>query len=184
MSRLYKVELICEEKPSSAKNMKVIDMRWEKTESYQHAEARDGCYVLRTDRSDLSDKEIWETYVTLTRIEKSFRGLKSSLGLRPNFHRDEDRIDAHMFVSVLAYHMMNAIEFQMRKADDHRSWDSLKDVLSTHQRITVEYREQVGSQWVQQAIRLCSMPEEAHKQIYRTLGLNMTPLPKCKIQLE
>ena len=105
--------------------------------------------------------------------------LKSSLGLRPNYHRDETRIDAHMFISVMAYHLMNAIEYEMRKADDHRGWDTLNKVLSTHQRLTIEYREELADgQWKQRAVRTCSRPEEAHKQIYKTLGLKCIPLPK------
>jgi len=179
VASLYEVELICDEKSTAtAKRVKVLDVQWKRRSVYDNREARDGCYVLRTDRTDLTDREIWETYVTLTRVEKSFRGLKSSLGLRPNFHREEDRIDAHMFISVLAYHLMNTIEYQMRKAGDHRSWNTLRDVLSSHQRLNIEYREEVGKQWKQRSIRTCSKPEEAHKQIYRALGVNNNPLPR------
>ena len=176
---LYDVKVVCEKSPKSPEKAKVLDIVWTRKEVYDEREARDGCYVLRTDRTDLSDREIWETYVTLTRVEKSFRGLKSSLGLRPNYHRDETRIDAHMFISVMAYHLMNAIEYEMRKADDHRGWDTLHKVLSTHQRLTIEYREVLADgQWKQRAVRTCSRPEEAHKQIYKTLGLKCIPLPK------
>ncbi len=175
---LYDVEISCEKSNKTPKMTRVIDILWTRKEVYDDREARDGCYVLRTNRADLSDRKIWETYVTLTRVENSFRGLKSSLGLRPNYHRAEDRMDAHMFISVLAYHLMNAIEYEMRKADDHRSWDTLKKVLSTHQRLTIEYREEVqDGQWEQRAIRTCSRAEEAHKQIYKALGLKSNPLP-------
>lgn len=184
VASLYEVELLCDTKSKSpTKKVKVLDILWKRRDVYDDREARDGCYVLRTDRTDLTNKEIWETYVTLTRVEKSFRSLKSSLGLRPNFHRKEDRIDAHLFISVLAYHLMNAIEYQMRKADDHRSWNTLRDALSTHQRLSIEYREEVATQWEQRSIRTCSKAEESHKQIYRALGLKNNPLPKYQSKI-
>ena len=62
---------------------------------------------MRTDRVDLSDEEIWEIYIMLGNIEYSWLTMKSYLGLRPNFHQKEDRVDTHMFISVLAYHILH-----------------------------------------------------------------------------
>jgi transposase len=135
----------------------------EKRTSYAQQSKLDGCYVLRTDREDLTDKEIWETYLMLTRIEAAFRALKSSLSLRPNLQQKEDRVDAHLFISVLAYHLLNAIEHRLRPYGDHRSWGTLRKTLSTHQRLTIEYQEktQTGSQ--RHHVRLCSQAEVGHK---------------------
>ncbi len=78
--------------------------------------------VFRTDRTDLGDREIWKTYIMFTRIERAFRSLKSLLGLRPNFHQIEHRADAHLFISVLAYHILHIIEHRLRQHGDHLSW--------------------------------------------------------------
>ena len=43
------------------------------------AEQLDGTYLLRTDRQDLSDEEIWRLYILLTRVEAAFRAMKSPL---------------------------------------------------------------------------------------------------------
>ncbi|HLE88402.1 MAG TPA: hypothetical protein VI727_12155 [Candidatus Brocadiaceae bacterium] len=43
----------------------------------------------------------------LTRVERVFRNLKSDLGLRPIYHQKERRVDAHIFISVLAYHVLH-----------------------------------------------------------------------------
>ena len=40
----------------------------------------------------------------LTRVEKAFRDWKTDLGLRPNYHQLEDRVDEHILISILAYH--------------------------------------------------------------------------------
>jgi len=40
-------------------------------------------------------------------IKYAFMCIKSSPGLRPNFHQKEERVDTHMFISVVAYHLMH-----------------------------------------------------------------------------
>ena len=62
---------------------------------------------MRTNRRDLTEQEIWQLYVMLTRVERAFRNLKSDLGLRPIYHQKERRVDAHIFISVLAYHVLH-----------------------------------------------------------------------------
>jgi transposase len=177
-SKLFEVEVIHDSERSKNKFATAKDIVWKERNSYAEQSKLDGCYVLRTDREDLTDKEIWETYVMLTRIETAFRALKSSLGLRPNFHQKEDRVDAHLFISVLAYHLLNAIEHRLRQYGDHRSWGTLRKTLSTHQRLTIEYQEktQTGSQ--RHHVRLCSQAEVEHKIIYQRLGLHPVPLPR------
>ncbi|MDP8221373.1 MAG: hypothetical protein P9X26_08510 [Candidatus Stygibacter frigidus] len=66
---------------------------------------------LQTNRKDLKSDEIWNIYVMLTRVEKAFRDLKTYLGLRPNYHQLEDRVDEHIIISILAYHLMHTIEY-------------------------------------------------------------------------
>jgi len=133
---------------------------------------------LRTDRCDLTDKEIWQTYVMLTGVEKAFRSMKSSLGLRPNFHQNEDRADAHMFISVLAYHIMHTIEYKLRQRGDHQSWETIRNTLSTHQRLTIEYNVKDQDRIQRHHLRLCSKAEPEHKLIYQHLGLSDVPLPR------
>ena len=158
--------------------MKTKDIKWKKRKAYEEQDKFDGCYVLRTDRDNLTDKEIWETYVMLTRVEKSFRSMKSSLGLRPNFHQKEDRADAHMFISVLAYHILHAIEHKLRQRGEHRSWNTLRDILSTHQRLTIAYNVKEQKLVQRNHLRLCTSAEPEHKLIYKKLGLSEIPLPQ------
>jgi transposase len=175
-SKLYEVETIPEDKP--VKSVKAKDIVWKKRKLYDKQSKFDGCYVLRTDRCDLTDKEIWQTYVMLTGVEKAFRSMKSSLGLRPNFHQNEDRADAHMFISVLAYHIMHTIEYKLRQHGDHQSWETIRDLLSTHQRLTIEYNVKDQGRIQRHHLRLCSKAEPEHKLIYQYLGLSEVPLPR------
>ena len=134
--------------------------------------------MLRTDRLDLTDAQIWETYVMLTRVESAFRSLKSSLGLRSNFHQNEYRADTHLFISVLAYHILHTVEYKLRQCGDHRCWATVRDILSTHQRLTVEYNVKQQDRVQRNHLRLCSNPEPEHRQIYARLNLKEIPLPR------
>lgn len=55
-----------------------------------------------------------------------FRMLKSSLGLRPNHHQLEDRVDGHIFISVLAYHLLNWVRQKLEHSGDHREWNTIR----------------------------------------------------------
>ena len=74
-----------------------------------------GCYVLRTDLLDLTAEQYWQVYMSLTYAEDGFRALKRDLGLRPNLHRVERRVDGHIFISILAYHLLHHIPYTLER---------------------------------------------------------------------
>ena len=55
---------------------------------------------------------MWRSYMTLTDLEAVFRSLKSELGLRPIYHHKEVRSDGHLYITVLAYHMVKFIHHE------------------------------------------------------------------------
>lgn len=64
---------------------------------------REGRYLLRTNLTEENPVKLWEYYIQLTQVEEAFKNLKGDLSLRPVYHQREDRIEAHIFVSFLAY---------------------------------------------------------------------------------
>jgi Transposase DDE domain len=64
---------------------------------------REGRYLLRTNLQGYEPAKLWELYLLLTQIEEAFKNLKGDLVLRPLYHQKPDRIEAHIFVSFLAY---------------------------------------------------------------------------------
>lgn len=64
---------------------------------------REGRYLLRSNLSAQEPEKLWQFYIQLTQVESAFKDLKDDLALRPIFHQLEDRIEAHIFVSFLAY---------------------------------------------------------------------------------
>ncbi len=180
VAKLYEIEVVPEDGVGEdLKAVKVKDIKWRKNEHYAVEEKREGSYILRSNRTDLSEKEIWDLYVMLRRIEYSFLCMKSHLGLRPNFHQLEDRMDAHMFISVVAYHLMHMIEHKLQQKKDHRTWETVKNMLSTHQRVTIGFNRKMTDGTVRkQMLRLSTRLEEVHADIYLKLGLNGRPLPR------
>ena len=78
--------------------------------------ARDGAYLLLSDKTDWSAEDLWRTYIQLTRAEDAFRAMKSNLLLRPMWHQTSDRIEAHVFVCVLAYALWKALAHMLGNA--------------------------------------------------------------------
>lgn len=132
------------------------------------AEKLDGSYVLKSDRTDLGAEEIWRIYTLLTRAENAFRSMKSPLAERPIFHQVERRVDTHIFLCVLAYHLLVAIEKTLLERGVHTSWASVRETLNTHQVCTIVLPSERGSVL---RIRKSSTPEPAHKELYRLLSV-------------
>lgn len=150
-------------------------VRWTRDDD-QMAEAADlwGCYVLRTDEQTLNEHELWQLYISLTQAEAGFKALKTNLGLRPNPHQKQERVDAHVFICVLAYHLLRNILWTLEQKGDHRNWDTLKRVLRTHCYTTILLPTRHGPT---HRIRKAGHPEECQKAIYSNLDIAWDRLP-------
>lgn len=150
----------------------------EDVEKKKKAAKLDGGYMLKTDRQDLTPDEIWRTYIMLTRVESAFRAMKSPLMERPIFHHVEERVQAHIFLCVLAYHLLISIEKMFLDRGIHTSWETLRQQLSTHQVVTVALPTSNGETL---KIRKGTNPEEVHKEIYRVLGIPQEVMKPVRI---
>ena len=187
VSRLYEVTVVPEaDKEVTDPNLQATALQWTKKEDvYQEAIDSEGDYTLRTNLSALGTSEIWNAYISLGRVETAFRNMKSHLGFRPIFHQCEERADAHLFMSVLAYHLLQAIEHTLRQRGDTRSWWTLRNTLATHQAYTLTYDELSDSQeWIKHHVRSTSLPDHDQKHIYSLLAVPHTPFKKRRISLK
>ncbi len=137
------------------------------------AAALDGCYILKTDRDDLDAAEAWRTDMLLSRVENAFRNLKSPLAERPIFHQLERRVETHIFLCLLAYHLLVAIEKTLLDQAVHTSWATIRDRLASHQIATVVLPTTTGATL---RIRQPSTPEPEHREIYRLLDVPEQPM--------
>lgn len=146
---------------------KTFAYHWEESKRAE-AENLDGSYLLKTDREDLTADEAWRIYILLTRAEAAFRALKSPLAERPIFHHKECRVEAHIFLCVLAYHLLTAIEKTLLDAGAHTSWGTVREQLKTHQVNTIVLPTNGG---MELRIRKATTPEPIHQEIYSQLGI-------------
>jgi transposase len=76
---------------------------------------REGRYLLRTNLTETDPAKLWEFYLQLTEVEQAFKELKGDLVLRPIHHQLERRIEAHLFVSFLAYCLQVTLKARLRR---------------------------------------------------------------------
>lgn len=168
VARYYRMEYDAEQR----------NLSWnEDVEKKAVAEKLDGSYVLKTDRQDLTADEIWRTYILLTRVEEAFRDMKTPLMERPIFHHLKNRTQTHIFLCVLAYHLLVAIEKRFLDQGIHTSWWSIRQQLSTHQVVTVVLPTTDGRVL---KIRKGTVPEPVHREIYTTLKIPLEVMKPVK----
>jgi transposase len=156
-------------------------LEWqEDREKKQRALRLDGTYLLKTDRKDLTAEEAWRLYILLTRVEDAFRDMKSPLSERPIFHQLQHRVETHIFLCVLAYHLLIAIEKSFRDQGIHTSWETLREQLSTHQVVTAVLPTTDGHLL---KIRRSTTPEPQHRLIYSVLAIPEEVMPPVKTWL-
>ena len=131
-----------------------------------------GVYCLRTDQNSWDESTLWRTYTMLTDLEAVFRSLKSELGLRPVFHQKTERVSGHLFITLLAYHLIHTIRCQLKMNNIHSSWSNLRRQLKGQDRITVSMNCQNGETV---HIRKSTRPEPRQQVIYDALGLTHYP---------
>jgi transposase len=134
-----------------------------------------GIYCLTSNRIDLSADALWNTYTMLTDIESAFRSLKSELGMRPIYHQLEHRIDGHIFISIIAYHLLHTIRYQLKQKGIHNSWETIRQILSMQIRVTTALDLKDGGVV---RVRQSSQATTEQKEIYNALEIGVMP---CKM---
>jgi len=159
----YKITIVKDPGTDKAKNI-----IWSHTER----EKTSGVYCLRTNQKALKVQQIWDIYTMLTDIEDAFRCMKSELGLRPIYHQKEIRCDGHIFITIIAYHLMHTIRYKLRHKGVKFCWTTIRRQLSTHVRATTTMKRKDDKVI---KIRKSSKTEPAHEIIYDALGLSHRP---------
>lgn len=128
-----------------------------------------GRYYLRTNLLQLGAKELWDTYNSIRTVEDAFRFMKSSLGMRPVYHQKENRVDGHLWLTILAYTLIQDILYRLRLKGITHSWETIRTQLSS--RVRVSMRAKTDAESVVH-LRTTTEAEQSHLQIYEALGLS------------
>ena len=131
-----------------------------------------GVYCLRSSETDWDEDALWRTYTTLTDVEAVFRALKSELGLRPIYHHKPQRADGHLFITVIAYQLVQVIRTRLRAHGEHASWTTLRRILEGQQRVTATFRRPDGRTL---HVRTATQAEPEQRAIYDALGVDPQP---------
>jgi len=164
VAKYYELRVVPDTANKKAANLIIV----KKDKKRQDRQVLTGCYVIETTHKEMNAADILKAYHSLSRVEAAFSSLKTDLGLRPVYHHKENRCRAHLFISVLAYHLLNTIELALRDKGCNRKWSTIREELSTHTRTTVIMADSDGGI---HHIRLSSTPEPSHQEIYDMLGI-------------
>jgi transposase len=91
-----------------------------------------GVYFIRTNFENPREKELWDIYNTIREVEATFRCLKSDLNIRPVHHQRDDRISSHIYLTILAYQLVNTIRHMLKQKNIHYAWSNIVRILNTH----------------------------------------------------
>lgn len=166
VGKLYEVNVEVDEESKLA-----TKLTWEKKDNPNGMD-KSGMYCLRTNRKDLDETTFWNIYTMLTDLESAFRSLKSELGMRPVYHQKENRVDGHIFISILAYHLLHTIRYQLKQQGLNESWQTIRQVLQTQCRITSSLKLKDGGTVL---IRKSNNPDTNQAAIYNALGITSHP---------
>ena len=132
------------------------------------ASALSGCYVIETEGVEGDEELVWRTYTTLTKVEAAFRCMKTDLGTRPVYHHGEERTRAHLFISILAYHLLMNIEYRLRQNGSPAQWKYICELMKSHTRNVIEWRDEKEDINHKKSN---AKPEPKHANIYKILGV-------------
>ena len=148
-----------------------LEVTWKKKEAWRDwARLSEGCYVLRTNLTDWKAEDLWKSYIQLTQAESAFRTQKSELHLRPIWHHREDRVQAHILFSFLAYAMWKTLEQWMERS---RLGNGPRTVIEEFQRIKSTDVVLPTSTGRDVRIRCITAPDEAQRILLDRLGVQM-----------
>lgn len=152
------------------------DMTWvrnpEKSSLRSNSE---GKYLVQTSLKGCDEKQIWEYYNVIRRVEAVFETLKTDLDVRPVYHQNDEAVKAHFNLAVLAYWVVSTTQYQLRQKGSRISWRELMRIAST-QVVVSTIAKRVDGQQVE--IRQCTEPEARLLELYKNLGMESPPLKR------
>lgn len=142
---------------------------------------REGRYLLRTNLTGEDPAQLWRYYIQLVQVEEAFKNLKGDLSIRPIYHQNEQRIQAHVFIAFLAYCLHATLHQQLRPHAPGLTPRSVLDKFADVQMIDVEIPTTDG-----RTITLTryTEPEAELKLLLQRLHLDLPTQPPPKITAE
>ena len=104
-------------KLATPRGKQILEITWQPNEKFRDwSQLADGCYLLRSNLTNVDAATLWKRYIQLTEAEWAFRITKDELAIRPIWHHKDDRVKAHILVCFLAFAMWKTLGGWMQKA--------------------------------------------------------------------
>jgi transposase len=149
-----------------------------KKEKLAEAELFDGHYLLRSNLSDKEPEWLWKLYMLLVQIEAVFRCFKNDLGIRPIFHQNDARVEAHIFVCFQAYCLWVTLQQRLRPLAPGLTPRQALEQLAGVQMLDVEIPTTDGR--ILQMTRY-TQPDKTVELLLQRLGKSLPEQPSPKL---
>jgi hypothetical protein len=139
---------------------------------------REGRYLLRTNLTENDPALLWQYYTQLVAVEEAFKNLKQDLAIRPVFHQDEGRIEAHIFIAFLAYCLQVTLQRRLHALAPGLTARSALEKFSAVQMIDVHLPTTDGRELL---LTRYTQPEPELQLLIQHLKLQLPPQPQPRI---
>jgi transposase len=153
-----------------------LEISWQRNAKFgDWSQLADGCYLLRSNVTDIDAATLWRRYIQLTEAEWAFRIAKDELELRPIWHQKEDRVRAHILVCFLAYALWKTLAGWMRNAGLGDAPRTLLEELAKLKSgdVTLTAKPSRHDQQRQISLRCVTEPDAGQAVLLRRLGLRL-----------
>lgn len=147
-------------------------------EKLRQVRRREGRYLLRTNLTETDPAKLWQFYLQLVEVEAAFKTLKGDLAIRPIFHQEERRIEAHIFVAFLAYCLHVTLGQQLKPHAPGLTPRAVLEKFAAVQMIDVYVPTTDGRELT---LTRYTQPEPELKLLLEKLKLTLPPQPPPKI---
>jgi hypothetical protein len=139
---------------------------------------REGRYLLRTNLTENDPALLWQYYTQLVAVEEAFRNLKGDLAIRPIFHQEERRIEAHIFIAFLAYCLQITLQRRLYALAPGLTARSALEKFAAVQMIDVRLPTTDGRELL---LTRYTQPEPELRLLIQQLKLELPPQPPPRI---
>lgn len=147
-------------------------------EKLRRARRREGRYLLRTNLTESDPAKLWSLYLQLVAVEEAFKNLKGDLAVRPIFHQKENRVEAHLFVSFLAYCLHVTLGQRLRTLAPGLTPRSVLEKFAAVQMIDIHLPTTDGREII---LNRTTQPEPELRLLLDKLRLELPPQSPPKI---
>jgi len=151
---------------------------WLNRKKLREARRREGRYLLRTNLTESDPSKLWEYYLQLVSVEEAFKTLKGDLAIRPIYHQLVPRIEAHIFVSFLAYCLHVTLGHRLKHLAPGLTTRSVLAKFSAVQMIDVRIPTTCGRELT---LTRYTQPEPELQLLLERLKLSLPAQPPPKI---